>query len=108
MNVGCFCVFLAALRITVDGGTDRWFSFLNGAVCIPPDYVIGDMDSATTQAVNLCKSQGTQIIITPDQNETDFTKALKHVQGQLKSRNLKVNCIVFIIIICNLLPFHTF
>ena len=51
-----------------------------------PDLITGDFDSAETSHVEHFKGLGTTVAITPDQDHTDFTKALielheRHVDG---------------------------
>ncbi|KAF4527163.1 hypothetical protein B566_EDAN007186 [Ephemera danica] len=69
----------ASLRITADGGTDRWLQFLRS--CCPdkelvPDIVTGDLDSITPEALAHCSAKGSLILKKPDQDNTDFTKGL--------------------------------
>lgn len=69
----------AALRQTVDGGTNHWFSFLgnhHGRVVKAPDIVSGDFDSIRDDTMLCVEKLGCRIVKTPDQNETDFTKAV--------------------------------
>ncbi|XP_013164575.1 PREDICTED: thiamin pyrophosphokinase 1 [Papilio xuthus] len=72
----------ASVRITVDGGTCQWDNFLK---LLPekeqqsiqlPDLVTGDFDSITDEILQKYKKKGCKIIHTPDQDHTDFTKAL--------------------------------
>ncbi|XP_053671788.1 thiamin pyrophosphokinase 1 [Anopheles nili] len=81
----------AKVRVAVDGGTNRWVDFVKGNIngenqLKPPDLVTGDFDSCNQEAMAyveqlkctngfLCLTQ--QIVHTPDQNATDFTKSLK-------------------------------
>jgi thiamine pyrophosphokinase len=74
----------------VDGGTNRWFHFLQGADCAVPELITGDMDSIQQNILSYFKREGSQIIPTPDQNETDFTKALRCIHGHIVSQNLQV------------------
>jgi thiamine pyrophosphokinase len=76
----------------VDGGTNRWFNFLKGADFIAPELITGDMDSIKQSVLTYFKKRGSQIILTPNQNETDFTKALRHIHRHITSQNLQVLC----------------
>ncbi|XP_021941184.1 thiamin pyrophosphokinase 1 isoform X3 [Zootermopsis nevadensis] len=84
----------ASLRVTVDGGTNRWFRFLQGGNCVAPELITGDMDSIKQNVLTHFKREGSQIIPTPNQNETDFTKALRHVHGHIISKNLQLDGII--------------
>ena len=81
---------LASVRVTVDGGANRWFHFLQGTDCIAPELITGDMDSVQQSVFTYFTSKGAEVIPTPDQNETDFTKALRHIQRYITSKNLQV------------------
>uniref|UniRef100_A0A1Y1JZ71 Uncharacterized protein n=1 Tax=Photinus pyralis TaxID=7054 RepID=A0A1Y1JZ71_PHOPY len=94
----------AVLRVTVDGGTNRWMSWLksNNYDNKPdsyPDLVTGDMDSALSEVVEyFCKQNAElKVVPTPNQNETDFTKALREVHKHALDRNLKIDT-VFVMI----------
>ena len=49
-------VISAVLRITVDGGTDRWLEFIKkhrlGNDLPPPDLITGDLDSVTQASLD--------------------------------------------------------
>ena len=88
----------ATLRVTVDGGTTVWqnlldnlgsevtlfcWSYFSGywqifsQVEFPvPDLITGDFDSADQDHVEYFRAQGARVVATPDQDHTDFTKAL--------------------------------
>lgn len=77
-------MFSASFCITVDGGTDRWYEFVNtlpeGCLSnIDPDVVSGDLDSVTLERLRNCENNGIKVIKTEDQDKTDFTKALEIV-----------------------------
>ncbi|XP_069674851.1 thiamine pyrophosphokinase 1 isoform X1 [Periplaneta americana] len=84
----------ATMRVTVDGGTNRWFHFLQNGDYIPPDLITGDMDSIKQNVLAYFKSKGTRIILTPNQNETDFTKALRHFQCHVASEKLQLDGVI--------------
>lgn len=79
----------ASVRVTVDGGANHWFHFLKGADCIAPELITGDMDSVQQSVLTYFTSKGAEVLPTPDQNETDFTKALRHIQRYITSKNLQ-------------------
>ncbi len=68
------CLDLAPRLVAVDGGADA--AFAHG---LRPERVIGDLDSVSDQARARLSSD--RIIETPDQNRTDFDKALERVAG---------------------------
>jgi thiamine pyrophosphokinase len=55
-----------------------------------PELITGDMDSIQQNILTYFTSKGAEVILTPDQNETDFTKALIHIQRYITSKNLQV------------------
>ena len=83
----------AKIKVTVDGGTNEWFSFsksIDQKVNLAPDLVTGDFDSVQPQLLNYYKSLGSKIIHTPDQNETDYQKSLRQLSKELISRHIEV------------------
>ncbi|KAK3907925.1 thiamine pyrophosphokinase 1 [Frankliniella fusca] len=76
-------IFSAAYRITVDGGTDRWFDWLeaSGACGLSnlglPDLVTGDFDSIRPDTLLTLKEKSVCLEGTPDQDFTDFSKAVQ-------------------------------
>ncbi|KAG8226058.1 hypothetical protein J437_LFUL006365 [Ladona fulva] len=94
--------FAAHKKILVDGGANHWFEFLkkhnlsNADKRNIPDFITGDLDSVTQVVLNSFELLGTKIVRTPDQDETDFTKAL-HVlaeQSQIISHTFQVEAVV--------------
>ncbi|KAL1132203.1 hypothetical protein AAG570_010160 [Ranatra chinensis] len=80
----------AAIHSTADGGTDRWFSYVNehkiDLVNKFPDIVSGDFDSINPDILKMCKEHGSYVETTPDMNNTDFTKSLKVIAAQCKKK----------------------
>lgn len=69
----------ASWRITVDGGTNRWFHFIEqNSLDLPlPSCVTGDLDSIKPEIFQFCKKQNEiSIVHTPSQDCSDFEKAL--------------------------------
>jgi len=70
----------ARLKVTVDGGTTVWQHLLDkyGSKVSKqvPDLITGDFDSAEMSHVEHFRGLGATVAITPDQDHTDFTKAL--------------------------------
>jgi thiamine pyrophosphokinase len=52
-----------------------------------PDLVTGDFDSASPDLLKLLAELGTNVVPTPDQDETDFTKCLKVLHHRLSERS---------------------
>ncbi|XP_026275365.1 thiamin pyrophosphokinase 1 isoform X1 [Frankliniella occidentalis] len=73
----------AVYRITVDGGTDRWLDWLeaSGACGVSnlglPDLITGDFDSIRPDTMITLKEKSVCFESTPDQDLTDFSKAVK-------------------------------
>ena len=89
----------ARITVTVDGGTQRWLKYLEeqgiNALNIEhkhyvPDLITGDMDSCLPYIVEKFKSIGSTVIKTPDQDNTDCTKALLEVAHYAKTHNINV------------------
>ncbi|XP_017141778.2 thiamin pyrophosphokinase 1 [Drosophila miranda] len=90
----------AAVRCAVDGGSNHWREFLLGQGVIkrpkgapatggpfePLDVITGDFDSITEETVDFFKS--TPKIHTPDQDATDFTKAITVLQPVMAQRKI--------------------
>lgn len=87
----------AKVRLTIDGGTKRWFNWINSnpTASKPIDLITGDFDSLSTDILNHFEKQYPQIqvIHTPDQDETDFVKGLKELKNYCDSNNICLNSI---------------
>lgn len=55
-----------------------------------PNLVTGDMDSCSSLVREKLKSLGSIIIETPDQNQTDYTKALLQLEQYAKENDRNV------------------
>ncbi|CAH1974589.1 unnamed protein product [Acanthoscelides obtectus] len=88
----------AKVRMTVDGGTQRWMDWLKvnkydlNKVQMP-ELISGDMDSTPAMTLEYFKNTTTQVIYTPDQNETDFVKALRELDKYCKVNNIQIDTI---------------
>lgn len=82
-------VFLAEIRVLVDGGANQWLKFIadhNLSECIePPHFITGDMDSVSMESLKQLDALKCQRIYTPDQDETDCTKSLIAIRPYLQS-----------------------
>ncbi|XP_019883859.1 thiamin pyrophosphokinase 1 [Camponotus floridanus] len=89
----------AQITVTVDGGTHRWLKYLEEhGIDLSndehkqyiPDLVTGDMDSCPPNIIEKVKNIGSTIVKTPDQNHTDYTKALLQVAHYAKTKNINL------------------
>ncbi|GLV41215.1 uncharacterized protein CBL_04739 [Carabus blaptoides fortunei] len=90
----------ASLRVTVDGGTNQWYKWLQEnrlqLKSVPkPDLVTGDMDSIDVKILQ--KMKHTTVVLTEDQNETDFTKGLKEIIKMVDSNRVKIDNIIVVV-----------
>jgi len=80
--------------VTVDGGTNKWHNFVKQnefSYLKIPDLITGDLDSGDPSIIEQFVSNGSMIVHTPNQDETDFTKALMEVKKYSESN---FNCII--------------
>ena len=63
-----------------------------------PDLLSGDFDSVKSELVDLYKNLGTEVIHTPDQNYTDFTKCLQVLGKKYESSELPQNADVIVVL----------
>lgn len=84
----------ASVRVAVDGGANRWFHFLQGTDCVVPELVTGDFDSIKQNVLSHFRSKGAEVIPTPNQDETDFLKALRQIQSHITNQNLQLDGII--------------
>lgn len=81
----------ANFRILVDGAANTWFQLIkdrNEDIVDPiPNLVTGDFDSINSDVINYYASQEPicKVITTPDQDFTDFTKALQELSKCISS-----------------------
>lgn len=69
----------AVVKIAVDGASNNLYSLIQKQQLFFPDAITGDFDSAKKDVLEFFKKKGVEIIHTPDQDDTDFTKALKYL-----------------------------
>ncbi|ODM91760.1 Thiamin pyrophosphokinase 1 [Orchesella cincta] len=97
----------ASVRQVIDGGANSFFKFVNNqpgqvqASIKYPDLASGDFDSITDESMRLLKESSNQckIILTEDQDETDFTKGLKVLHNYIHS-NATSPKLKSVIVIC--------
>lgn len=84
----------AQVRAVIDGAINELFNCPDLARDqFMPDFISGDFDSAKPEVLEYYRKKGVEIIPTPDQNETDYTKAVRIVCDKLKENQMKVACI---------------
>ncbi|KAG0729432.1 thiamine pyrophosphokinase 1 [Chionoecetes opilio] len=80
----------------VDSSTSASIVTSNGChgPCPLPDVISGDFDSVWPDLLKLYAAKGVRIVPTPDQDETDFTKALRVLVSLLKEQQTGVSHIL--------------
>lgn len=69
---------IATIKAYTDGGAGQVCSIVGAErERYLPDFVSGDFDSVDPDLLNFYKEKGVEVIATPDQDETDFTKCLR-------------------------------
>lgn len=89
-----YCI-AAIVRHVIDGGTNHFFNFLDRQPesvkrCVKyPDIASGDFDSIKNESMSRLKESersNCKVILTEDQDETDFTKGLRVLRDEFASR----------------------
>ncbi|XP_037782476.1 thiamin pyrophosphokinase 1-like [Penaeus monodon] len=98
----------AHVRMCVDGGTNLYHYLIrNGPQvtsttnsdppkCPLPDLITGDFDSIEPEVLKLYQNENVTVIHTPDQDETDFTKAVRVLGKYILERNLMIDQVLVI------------
>lgn len=91
-------LILAQVRVTVDGGTEKWFQWVEKNEnklenVLFPDMITGDMDSLPKDVLHYftSKNNDIKVVFTPDQDETDFSKALTELSSYCVNKSIKVS-----------------
>ncbi|KAJ2952098.1 hypothetical protein O0L34_g4368 [Tuta absoluta] len=90
----------ATVRLTVDGGTRQWDLYVDKLSTDKqkdikqPDFITGDFDSITQDILQKYQAKGCEIIHTPDQDYTDFTKALIELKTFCQVKNIEINYVI--------------
>ncbi|CAG0918638.1 unnamed protein product [Notodromas monacha] len=96
----------AKIKVAVDGGLNRIWGLVKersetvgveDEQSLIPDLVTGDFDSASPGLVDALRKRGSNIVPTPDQDETDFTKSLRILHHLLiENKSLEIEAVIVI------------
>lgn len=81
------------IKKSVDAVKPKTICYLDGAVDLKNDLALGNIDSIVLGDMDSCKSQfDCKKIEAPDQNYTDFQKALRYIKNSSANNEITIHC----------------